>query len=257
MTFNPAALDGLACPVCAKGCSLLDVVDLNKACETWLPLAGVPVYYALCGSCGFCFAPELAAWPMKEFEERIYNQDYVLVDPDYVEKRPRANAEALLSLFPFAGSALKHLDYGGGGGLLARLLREGGWTSSSYDPFVDKEQAVESLGRFDLITAFEVFEHVPDVQALMGHLRTLLAPGGLVFFSTILSDGNIDDRQRIDWWYASPRNGHISLFSRKSLITLAQGSHWAFGSISSGAHVFYESWPSWAGHLSIPTAEAP
>jgi hypothetical protein len=41
-------------------------------------------------------------------------------------------------------------------------------------------------GGFDLISAFEVFEHV-----------------------------NIRSGRRLDWWYASLRNGHISLYSRK------------------------------------------
>jgi hypothetical protein len=34
-------------------------------------------------------------------------------------------------------------------------------------------------------------------------------------FSTLLSDGNIKLGQKLTWWYASPRNGHISLFSRR------------------------------------------
>lgn len=244
--------DQQICPVCGKSCSLLDVVDLNKACLMWLRPAGVPIYYAICGDCGFCFAPEFADWSLEAFEERIYNKDYILVDPDYVEKRPRQNAGMLLSMFPSAGTAIRHLDYGGGNGMLSRLLREAKWDSSTYDPFVDKERPVASLGKFNLITAFEVFEHVPDVQALMADLRTLLSPGGLILFSTLLSDGNIDAQQRLNWWYASPRNGHISLFSRKSLGILAQNNEWKCGSFSDGFHVFFTSVPPWAAHLVQP-----
>ncbi|NJD25440.1 MAG: class I SAM-dependent methyltransferase [Betaproteobacteria bacterium] len=245
--------ESLICPVCRGRGSLLDVVDLNKSCEEprgkFLPLAGVPVYYAQCGNCGFCWAPEICKWPMGKFEELIYNDDYVSVDPDYLEKRPNVNANNLRSMFPSLPAHLRHLDYGGGNGLLARLLRESSWNSVSFDPFADRDIALTSLGNFDLITAFEVFEHVPDVQSLVADLRSVLSKDGLVLFSTLLSDGNIVPNQRLAWWYASPRNGHISLFSRRSLARLAQDNGFVFGSFSSGFHAFFRNVPQWAGHI--------
>jgi len=243
----------LLCPVCGGACSLLDVVDFNKSCEElrdkFLGLAGIPVYYALCSNCGFCFAPEIMTWPLSKFEEMIYNDEYVLIDPDYVEVRPRANATVLISMFGDRVQTLRHLDYGGGDGLLVKLLRDSNWQSTSYDPFVNKDVRIEQIGKFDLITAFEVFEHVPNVQQLISNLCSLLIPGGLVLFTTLLSDGNIHSHQRINWWYASPRNGHISLFSKKSLTTLAKNSGFNFGSFSDGVHVFFTDVPFWANHL--------
>lgn len=243
----------LLCPVCNGFCSLLDVVDFNKSCEEargkFLDLSGVPVYYALCSGCGFCFAPELATWTLEEFEKRIYNDEYVIVDPDYIETRPRSNAISLISMFGDRARSIRHLDYGGGIGVLAKHLREHNWQSISYDPFVDRNTDVDQLGKFELITAFEVFEHVPDVQQLMSNLRSLLSPNGLVLFSTLLSDGNIHSNQRISWWYASPRNGHISLFSRRSLAILAKNSGVNFGSFSDGFHVFFTKVPPWADHI--------
>lgn len=243
----------LTCPVCGGACALLDVVDFNKSClespGQFPARAGIPVYYALCGSCGFCFAPEFAAWTPEEFREKIYNAGYDLADPDHLEVRPRANAGNLIALFGKQAGLIKHLDYGGGSGMLARLLRESGWQSVSHDPLMDRNVNLEQLGSFDLITAFEVFEHVSDVGALMTNLRSLLAPNGLVLFSTLLSDGNIHPGQRINWWYASPRNGHISLFSRKSLAVLARKNGFNFLSLSQGFHIFFTHVPHWADHL--------
>lgn len=243
----------LVCPICKAACSLLDVVDLNKSCEElrgkYLALAEIPIYYALCAKCGFCFAPELHTWPLDKFSEAIYNNDYVLVDPDYIEARPRANAGMLRSIFASLPATVRHLDYGGGNGELVRLLRESNWQSVSYDPFVDRRTSPTQLGEFELVTAFEVFEHVPDVQKLMSDLRSLLSKDGLVMFSTLLSDGNIHPSQRLSWWYASPRNGHISLFSRKSLAILAQECGFNFGSFSDGFHVFFNAVPTWASHI--------
>lgn len=245
--------DALICPVCRQRCSLLDVVDFNKSCEerrgTFLSPAGVPIYYAFCGGCGFCFAPEMSTWSLEKFEDKVYNDDYAVVDPDYKEVRPRGNAGTLVSLFGSLPRSVRHLDYGGGNGVLVDLLRTSGWNSISYDPLVNRDVSAEQLGRFELITAFEVFEHVPDVQQLMSHLRSLLAPDGLVLFSTLLSDGSIHRNQRLSWWYASPRNGHISLFSRNSLALLAQNHGFHFGSFSVGCHILFSNIPPWAAHI--------
>jgi SAM-dependent methyltransferase len=230
------------CPVCRGVCSLFDVVDFNKHCEeangVRFGLAGIPIYYSRCGNCGFCFAPEFYTWSQERFLAMIYNDDYVRVDPEYIEIRPRRTAAFLLSMFPNLPESIRHLDYGGGNGLLANILRESNWNSISYDPLIDGNVDVGHLGKFDFITAFEVFEHVPDVQKLVSDLRLLLVPNGLILFSTLLSDADIHATQRLNWWYASPRNGHISLFSRKSLRFLAQGCHWNFVSFSNAIHAF-------------------
>lgn len=241
------------CPVCGGSSPLLDVVDFNKSCMEangeFLEISGTPVYYSLCNNCGFCFAPELLSWSMEQFKEHIYNDTYVRVDPDYIETRPRQNSENLINSFGNRAYGIKHLDYGGGNGHLSRLLNESNWKSTSYDPFTNTEADINTIGKFDLITAFEVFEHVSDVKQLMSNLKTLLAAKGIILFSTLLTDGNIQKNSRINWWYASPRNGHISLFSRSSLTLLAKQYGLNFGSFSAGFHIFFTELPEWADHM--------
>ncbi len=242
-----------SCPVCNAPCALSDVVDLNKSCEEprgfRLPLSGIPIYYALCPDCRFCFAPEMCSWPLERFETMIYNHDYRLVDPEYAEIRPGGNATTMLRLFPNLPPTVRHLDFGGGNGRLSQLLSAAGWNSLSYDPFDDRSATPDTLGTFELITAFEVFEHVPDVRHLLASLHKLSARNGIILFSTLLSDGNIEPGKRLDWWYASPRNGHISLFSRKSLALLAGKYGFQSGSFSEGFHMFFTAAPTWAAHL--------
>ncbi len=251
-------LETIACPVCSGASAPLAVVDFNKSCEdkdgTVPQAAGIPITYALCAQCGFCHAPEIAAWSLEQFEDRIYNADYIAVDPDYVERRPTANAANLHAMFGAGAAAIRHLDYGGGSGLLSDTLRKQGWDSSSYDPFVDRGLSTATLGQFNLISSFEVFEHVPDPGRLMADLRALLAPGGVIVFSTLTSDGQIQPGQPLAWWYAAPRNGHISLFSRHSLAVLAQKSGFQFASFSPGFHIFLTTVPAWASHLLQPPA---
>ena len=242
------------CPVCDATCVPLGAVEFNKCCEelrgTRLPTSGRLIEYVICPGCDFSFAPEFQAWTLTDFEREIYNEDYVRVDPDAADVRPRMYANSLIAAFGEQGRAITHLDYGGGAGLLSELLRQAGWQSTSWDPFFDRGVDPKKLGTFQLITCFEVFEHVPDAGQLAKTLASLLATDGLLMFSTQVSDGQLATGQPLTWWYASPRNGHISLFSMKSLGGLAQRHGLKFASNSPGTHVFFRTrFPAWARPL--------
>lgn len=243
----------VSCTVCGAAAAAFDVVDFNRSCEevrhSYLPLSGEAVYYHRCGQCGFCFAPDLCKWPKERFAEKVYNDGYVAVDPDYLEVRPRGNAAFLHTCFPAFGRR-RHLDYGGGNGLLSRTLRNAGWQSQSYDPFVDELTDPAALGSFDLISAFEVFEHVPDIHAVLEEVLPMLRDDAVLMFSTALSDGAIVPGRRLDWWYAAPRNGHVALHSQASLQTLAAAYGVRLVSLSQFLHVLLPSRvPAWAAAL--------
>lgn len=252
MTAAPA--DHRPCPVCAAPCTPLGAVDFNKNCEetrgVCLPPSGRLVPYVMCGSCGFCFAPEFATWSAEDFRREIYNADYPRIDPDSSGARPRASAESLILTFGERGPPGRHLDYGGGSGLLSDLLAAAGWKSASCDPFFDDGADLARLGTFHLITCYEVFEHVADVNRLAGNLAGLLAADGLVLVSTLLSDGELRPGEPVDWWYAAPRNGHISLFSERSLEVLATKYGFGLGRFSPGLHGLWRgTFPPWARHI--------
>ena len=242
-----------SCPVCDRAAHRFDTVDFNKTCAevygTSLRRTGIGVVYDLCEECGFCFAPEFAQWTAGDFAQRIYNAEYVNVDPDYTGVRPRANADLVMKMFGEHASHIRHLDYGGGAGILSALLREAGWQSTSYDVFADGTRKLPELGKFDLITTFEVFEHVVDGRQLVRDLSSVLNDDGIILFSTLVSDGHIVEGQPLEWWYAAPRNGHISLYSRKSLAVLAARSGFRFATFSPDLHAYWRSVPEWARHL--------
>ncbi len=246
------------CPVCGAACSLLDVIDFNRTCGdqtgSLLGLSGCPVYYVLCDGCGFCHAPQFSSWTKTDFRERIYNATYPLIDPDYLEKRPRTNANTLIALFGTPPKGFRHLDYGGGNGGLSKQLRSASWESMSIDPFAADQEDLAALGKFELITAFEVFEHVVDIRTLLANLESLRAPNGLILFSTLVSDKDIGAGQRLTWWYAAPRNGHISLFSRKSLRLMGKQKGLQLGHFNEGLHMYFSVVPPWASHLFQPKA---
>lgn len=211
----------LPCKVCGADSPLFDVCDFMKNCEQrrdpalGRPLAGVPIYYHRCPACGFLFTAAFDGLSDAELGALIYNGDYVRFDPDFVEARPREMARMVRGLVGEALLArLSVLDYGGGSGRLRDYLREAGVRHvESYDPFF---QDGEPQARFDLVLCFEVLEHACHPRRLVAELRRMLNPSGMIVFSTLLQPPDIA-AQGIGWWYLGPRNGHVSVFTGKSL----------------------------------------
>ncbi|QKV57584.1 MAG: class I SAM-dependent methyltransferase [Dechloromonas sp.] len=83
-------------------------------------------------------------------------------------------------VFGDAKHKICHLDYGSGYGTLSTLLRANGWATRSYDPFFQDNNTF-GTEKFDLITAIEVFEHVPHPYQLMDDLVTKLQADGVLY----------------------------------------------------------------------------
>jgi len=102
----------------------------------------------------------------------------------------------------------KALDVGCGGGILAesmalagadvtaidmaekplgvaRLHQAESGTSVNYLRSTAEEMAGKHAGEFDVVTCLEMLEHVPSPQNVIAACKTLVKPGGNVFFSTI------------------------------------------------------------------------
>ncbi len=233
------------CKVCGNPADLFDVVDFHKNCQgpDVFPLSGVPVYYRRCGTCGFIFTEHFDDWSEADFKSRIYNEDYIKVDADYEEKRPAANTSLIEQVFGADKHRIGVLDYGGGNGGLAAGLRAAGFEDvTTYDPF-SPDFSTRPDRQFDLITSFETLEHVPNPVHFATEISGLLADGGLVLFSTLLQPANIAEI-RLSWWYAGPRNGHVSLFTAEALGALWHPRGYNVGSLNNGLHAAFRRQPS-------------
>lgn len=253
--LRPVSTAACACKICGSAAPLYGVVDFNKSCEevrgVHLPLAGIPVYYRRCANCKFLFTDSFDDWTTGQFKAHIYNDDYKLVDPDYAEARPLANASTIVQLWGAIKKETRVLDYGGGNDRLCAVLREAGFAAAeTYDPMVP-EHAARPSGKFDLVTSFETFEHVPDPLTAVRSIVELAAEPGLIFFRTLLQPADFD-QQRLNWWYVAPRNGHISLFSRQSLALAWEQHGYKFASASEDIHFAFRTLPEYAGISLLP-----
>jgi SAM-dependent methyltransferase len=246
--------DQAICKCCGAAAYLYGVVDFHKNCEvnrrSGLGLSGVPIYYHRCPECRFLFTTAFVDFSKADFERYVYNDQYILVDPDYLGARARANGDFLSGLFS-AARPRRVLDYGGGTGILADHLRAAGFPEvESYDPFVPRYSA-RPTGRFDCVLCFEVVEHSTDPEQTFADLLEFLTEPGILIFSTLLQPRDID-RQGLNWWYAGPRNGHVSLFSREGLQALIEPFGFGLASFSDNLHVLYREVPDFARHFLIP-----
>lgn len=249
--FGISARKSAECPVCRNASPWLDSLDLNRSCEDretqLFSPSGHKIDYHYCISCGFVFAPEMCAWEPQTFKRMIYNDDYAKADPEYVSIRPQGNARLLSELFPIPDK-IRHLDYGGGNGELSRQLAAKGWNSTSFDPMTD-ERKLQTHSKFNLVTAFEVFEHHPRPQGMLEEISTQLADDGVVFFSTLVSDREALRPGALTWWYAAPRNGHVCLYSKQTLEILGRQFGLRYSSHTPLLHSYSRGKIPWANDL--------
>lgn len=133
----------------------------------------------------------------------------------------------------------KFLDYAGGYALFTRLMRNKGIDFYNTDPYCEnifaEEQDLKYLPvgqRFELETAFEVFEHLPDPVAGM---EDMLKYSDSILFSTVIVPKSVSK----DWWYYSFETGqHVAFYTLNSLKFLAEKFGLNFYSNGTTLHLF-------------------
>jgi Methyltransferase domain len=209
---------GTSCKICGAAAEFFDVSDFNKCADGYrFGPSGVYVDWYRCSMCRFIFTDFFDRWTAEDFGLFVYNEDYVKVDGEYLGARPKRTAAAAAELLR-GHEARSILDYGSGSGLFAQRMAEQGFSAvENYDPIASPTRPV---GKFDIITCFEVMEHSPDPLGTLRDMASLLTPGGVVVVGTLLQPPEIGS-VRTNWWYAAPRNGHLSLYSDHALAVAA------------------------------------
>jgi 2-polyprenyl-6-hydroxyphenyl methylase/3-demethylubiquinone-9 3-methyltransferase len=234
----PLAVTAARCKCCGAAAPHAFDVDLNRSCEDAnspvFPPSGTLVAYFRCVDCGFLFTPDFDAWSGDDFAHRIYNDEYHRVDPDFAQVRPAYFARQLTQAPPSARARVRTLDYGGGEGRLTALLRASGFAMADFvDPHFGA--GARPAGVYDLVTAFEVFEHATAPLASAEQAMSYVAETGVLLFSTALQPkGDL-----ASWFYVAPRNGHVSIHTRNSLGALAARLGVRYRHLGGGLHLYH------------------
>jgi len=192
------------------------------------------VRYWRCVSCGFAFTTHFDALSPVELGTAIYNEDYILADPGFPLERPRHIAGMLAKALAPIANRLEALDFGGGEGTLAALMRAQGFAGyASFDPYFDS--GAHPGRRYELVTAFEVVEHSRDPLRTFRDIGELLCEDGAALFSTLVQPRPASP----DWWYIAPRNGHVSIHTGRSLAAAAARAGLRCVFLSQGLHLLY------------------
>lgn len=176
------------------------------------------ISYFQCSQCGFV-QTEAPYWLDEAYSSAIIDSDIGLLSRNIL------NADITKLLIGlFLNPDGMYLDYGGGYGTLTRLMRDAGYHFRHYDPFCSNlfakgaEADLSTGERYELITAFELFEHFahPIVE-----LNRLLAYSDSILFSTELLPAHRPLPS--EWWYYALDGGqHISIYTLDSLFHLAK-----------------------------------
>lgn len=189
------------------------------------------VQHYRCTGCNFLCIPSMLSWSQQEFSKKVYNSEYSLVDTGYGSVR----AMEWIKVWPdivnvYKRKSIRHLDYGSGEGHLSKLLVHNKWDSHHYDPY---SSPTPPEGKFNLITAIEVFEHSTNIFNTVKDIKRMLTKEGCIVFSTKFSTG----KEGMDWWYLNPRGGHIGILSEKSMKIVAKECGLFFSSITDSIHI--------------------
>jgi 2-polyprenyl-3-methyl-5-hydroxy-6-metoxy-1,4-benzoquinol methylase len=194
------------------------------------------VKYFRCNDTGF-IQTEDPYWLDESYSSAIASLDVGLVMRNL---NLVADTEPMINdYFNFKG---KFLDFAGGYGLFTRLMRDKGFDFYHTDKYCENIFAqyfdikdTPQTNKFELLTAFEVFEHLNDP---MPEIAELFKYSDNILFSTeSIPEKEITSAK--DWWYFVPEIGqHIAFYSKKSLEYIAAKNNAHLYTNNSTLHLF-------------------
>jgi len=175
------------------------------------------VQYFWCNHCGFMQTEE-PYWLEEAYVSAINDSDVGLVNRNIVFSRIVRTV-----LLLFFNSQAKFMDYGGGYGLFVRMMRDAGFDFYRFDQYCENifvkefEANLKSGNRYELVTAFEVFEHFTNP---LSEIEQIFKYSDSILFSTVLLPVHLPKPDK--WWYYGLQHGqHVALYMQKTLLFIA------------------------------------
>ncbi|MCA1565459.1 MAG: class I SAM-dependent methyltransferase [Acidobacteria bacterium] len=196
------------------------------ACES-----DVPVHRGLksgfnvisCSRCRTLYTSHLPEAAAAEDYDSYYCDQNLSV-PAFINERLD---QIIAQLAPYRQNG-RLLDVGFGAGTLLEAARRAGWEARGIEVSQSACEHVRGAGfdvfcgtlaeaqypdaYFDVVTASEVLEHVPDPQPVLNEIARVLRPGGLLWATTPHGRGMSAHLLKLNWSAVSPPE-HLQLFS--------------------------------------------
>ncbi len=178
------------CPVCGS----------EKERRQLFAIQEQPVVYLL--QCSNCRAASASQMPTQEALDRYYTNYYREDDHKYTFSEPGRIITHILKNVDLSGASLRLLDFGGGDGTIGMGIAEALVAGNrkiemvlvdyeeppayqnakiSYRHYHELEQV---SGKFDLIIASAILEHIPRLKPVLGNLFKLAAAGSYLYART-------------------------------------------------------------------------
>ncbi len=197
-------------PSCAEGDLVEVACALCGSAERRVRFRDGPFAVVTCADCDLTYVTPRV--PPEQLVETVYGEDYwrspAAKERGYTDYR--ADADLYRRTFElrkrlvdrFAPRPGRVLDVGCAAGFFLSVMRDAGWDVTGLEPSApirraarallgDEAVLAEPLGvaelprrSFDLVTMWDVLEHLPDPVAALRAARVLLAPGGRLLVET-------------------------------------------------------------------------
>jgi len=232
----------MSCPICK-----------NRNINQKIQQASFTIYQ--CSNCSF----EFLDLKNKSAIKKIYNKNYFhgklsgvkgYTDYNLLEKDLIRESLAKLTIIKKHSDFKSLLDLGAGTGVFLTEAKKQGYNIfgndiSSYAVKKLRAKKIKAyLGsiennilpkaEFDIVTAWDVLEHIPNLTKALNSIHNSLKPGGLLFITTP-DTGSIDARLLGKNWYGYKKiPEHICFFNKRSLSLLLSSSNFEV--------ISYEKW---------------
>jgi SAM-dependent methyltransferase len=191
--------------------------------------------------------------------------------------RLRGFAQRLQQLERHVAARGRLLDYGCAVGLFVKVAGEAGWQATGLERsawaarfgrerfgvdivVAGGDEDTAFAGRFDVVTMWDVLEHLEDPRAALASVARWLKPGGLLALNTVDAGSYGARRAGPHWRHIAPPH-HLHYFTRRSLVraleaagmqllaTRSQGVMWSAdrrtGQLHGARHVIEELATHW------------
>jgi 2-polyprenyl-3-methyl-5-hydroxy-6-metoxy-1,4-benzoquinol methylase len=194
---------------------------------------------------------------MTEFD----NPEGTLPDRDSVQRHFRRARKWLFQIAAKLNKPnheIRLLDVGCSSGAFLQVACRLGFIAEGIEPAPQAAQSANDSGlkvqqgvledikfpshTFDVVTMFEVIEHIKDAYSLFKECFRIIKPGGLLLVGTANTDSWTASIMKARWEYfdISRHGGHISFFNPQSIRVLAKRSGFKIESLKTHSVRFLE-----------------